>query len=120
MTKKLILSLSKANGDFILETFSGSGAGGQNRNRKQKCVRLKHPASGVTVIATEERSLEQNKKCAFQRLINNEKFKQWHKIAIAEKSNAYDNLNENKTIELKSEDLKIEYLENGQWIEKNE
>ena len=117
--KELILSLSKKKGDFVVETFSGSGAGGQNRNRKQKCVRIKHPASGAVATGTEERSLEKNTRKAFRRLIETPKFKSWLRIKTAQ---TYDKLATLPPVDerieemMKPENLKIEVKKNGKWV----
>lgn len=54
--------------DIKTETFRGSGAGGQHRNKTDSCVRMTHVPSGVSAIATESRSQHQNRKVARQRL----------------------------------------------------
>jgi protein subunit release factor A len=51
-----------------VEVFTGGGPGGQHRNKTQTAVRLHHEPSGVTVTATERRSLEANRQAAFERL----------------------------------------------------
>jgi ribosome-associated protein len=48
--------------------FVGGGPGGQHRNKTESAVRLVHPASGVTVTATERRSQPQNRAAALARL----------------------------------------------------
>jgi peptide chain release factor 1 len=50
------------------EMFSGSGPGGQHRNKSQNCVRAIHP-SGVTATSTEHRSQFQNQKAATAELV---------------------------------------------------
>ncbi len=52
-----------------IDYFSGSGKGGQHRNRHYNCVRIHHPLSNITVVATEHRSQHKNKKLALQRLV---------------------------------------------------
>jgi protein subunit release factor B len=52
-----------------LEFFIASGPGGQHRNKRETGVRLFHPASGLTVTATERRSQTRNLEVAFARLI---------------------------------------------------
>lgn len=69
--------------DLKIEWFSGSGAGGQHRNKSSNCCRIKHPESGAAAQGTEQRSREQNKKVAFKRLIESVKFKQWLRMEIA-------------------------------------
>jgi ribosome-associated protein len=55
--------------DTDLEVFTGGGPGGQHRNKTQNAVRLHHRPSGLIVTATERRSLEANRKAAFERLV---------------------------------------------------
>lgn len=50
------------------EFFVASGPGGQHRNKTSTGVRLTHPATGVTVTATERRSQAQNRSVAVLRL----------------------------------------------------
>ncbi len=51
-----------------LDLFRGSGPGGQKRNKTSNSVRLTHVPTGVSVSATESRSLAENKLYAFRRL----------------------------------------------------
>ncbi|MCK4575476.1 peptide chain release factor-like protein, partial [candidate division WOR-3 bacterium] len=48
--------------------YKSSGPGGQRKNKKETAVRIFHPPSGITVIATEHRSQAKNKELAFERL----------------------------------------------------
>jgi protein subunit release factor B len=52
----------------ILETYRSGGPGGQRKNKVETAVRLRHPPSGVTVVATEHRSQAENRRLAFERL----------------------------------------------------
>jgi protein subunit release factor B len=54
--------------DTDAEVFTGGGPGGQHRNKTQNAVRLHHRPSGLIVVASERRSLEQNRRAAFERL----------------------------------------------------
>lgn len=54
--------------DLKIEWFSGTGAGGQHRNKHQNCCRMTHIPTGITVQSQEERSRAQNQKIAFNRL----------------------------------------------------
>jgi protein subunit release factor B len=51
-----------------VEVFTAGGPGGQHRNKTQNGVRLHHAPSGVVITATERRSLEANRRAAFERL----------------------------------------------------
>lgn len=53
--------------DTEIEFFRGSGPGGQNRNKVESGVRLRHP-SGIVVEAEDARSQAQNREHAFDRL----------------------------------------------------
>lgn len=54
--------------DFKLEWFSGSGAGGQHRNKHQNCCRITHIETGLTCQGTESRSRVTNQRVAFENL----------------------------------------------------
>lgn len=51
-----------------LDTYRGSGPGGQKRNKTSNAVRLTHLPTGLSVTATETRSLAENKMRALRRL----------------------------------------------------
>jgi ribosome-associated protein len=50
------------------EFFVASGPGGQHRNKTESGVRLTHPATELSVTATERRSQSQNRGAALERL----------------------------------------------------
>jgi hypothetical protein len=51
-----------------VDTYRASGPGGQKRNKTSSAVRLRHPPSGLLVIAEESRSQHENKARALRRL----------------------------------------------------
>src|SRR5687767_9295803 len=51
-----------------VDTYRASGPGGQKRNKTSSAVRLRHPPSGLSVIAEESRSQHDNKAKALKRL----------------------------------------------------
>lgn len=51
-----------------VDTYRASGPGGQKRNKTSSAVRLRHPPSGLLVIAEESRSQHENKAKALRRL----------------------------------------------------
>ena len=115
MSKELLFSITKK--DLKIEYFSGTGAGGQYRNKHQNCVRLHHLESGVMVTGQSNRNRKANLKEALKNLINNPKFKLWFNGKV------YETLSL-KSIEQKVDEwmapqyLKIEGKDkNGKWTE---
>ena len=51
-----------------ITVYRASGPGGQHRNTTDSAVRVHHPPSGVTVVATEHRSQLRNRTLAMERL----------------------------------------------------
>lgn len=62
--------------DFKIDWFSGTGAGGQHRNRHQNCVRITHIESGISVTGQSHRERQRNFDDAFKRLA--EQVVTWH------------------------------------------
>ncbi len=75
MSKELLFSVTKK--DFEIHYFSGSGAGGQHRNKHSNCVRLHHPDSGVRATGQRSKDRQTNLKDAFKTLTTNATFKVW-------------------------------------------
>src|SRR6516225_6367620 len=51
-----------------VDTYRASGPGGQKRNKTSSAVRLRHPPSGLSVIAEESRSQHENRARALRRM----------------------------------------------------
>lgn len=66
MQRELIFSATKK--DFKLDWFSGTGAGGQHRNKHKNCVRITHIPTGLTTQCQEFKERPQNQKIAFKKL----------------------------------------------------
>lgn len=60
------LHLTRA--DFVVEWFSGRGAGGQHRNKRANCCRIRHPATGLVATSTAHRDRPSNQRDAFSEL----------------------------------------------------
>lgn len=73
MAKELIFSVTKK--DFDIQYFSGTGAGGQHRNKHQNCVRMVHSESGVSATGQSSRSRQANEREAFKGIIESKTFK---------------------------------------------
>lgn len=55
---------------FRYEWFSGTGKGGQHRNKHQNCCRCIHIPTGIMANGTSSRSREDNKNTAYNVCIN--------------------------------------------------
>ncbi len=55
-------------GQCEVDTYRASGPGGQKRNKTSSAVRLRHPPSGLIVIAEESRSQHENRARALRRM----------------------------------------------------
>lgn len=111
MSRQLLFSITKK--DFRVETMRGSGKGGQNRNKRDTAVRITHPESGAIGYSEDERSQSQNKKKAFERLVETKEFQKWHRIKSAQIMKVIKTPEEIiKEVDeaLKDENLKIKYL----------
>jgi len=111
--KKLLFSVTKD--DFIFETFSGTGPGGQSRNKHQNCFRCIHKESGAFGTGQDEKSQIQNKKNAFKRCIETQTFINWLNKRIYEIQQGFT-LEEKVDKMLQEENLLIETKEEGTWV----
>lgn len=114
MPKKLLFSVTKK--DLVIEYFSGTGAGGQYRNKHQNCVRIHHPESGAIVTGQSSRERTSNLREAFNNLVTNTRFKVWHNKKIHEILSG-KSIEEKVEEQLKPENLKIEVRNGKQWTE---
>lgn len=113
MNKESIFKLTKK--DFTFEYFSGSGGGGQHRNRHLNSCRCKHPPSSAIGICQDHRSKEQNTRIAFKRMSSSKKFQSWLKLEIARSLGIIDQI-ENK-IDREMKKIKVEIIKDGKWVE---
>ncbi len=63
--------------DLRITWFSGSGGGGQHRNKHSNCCRIHHPPSGVTAVGQSHKDRPSNQREAFRNLVDNKIFKAW-------------------------------------------
>lgn len=114
MSKELLFSITKK--DFKINYFSGTGAGGQHRNKHQNCVRIQHKESGALVTGQSSRERAANTKEAFNNLIKDPKFMIWHSRKTQEVLSG-------KTVEeiiketMHPDNIKIETKIDNKWIE---
>lgn len=70
--------------DCQVSYFSGSGAGGQYRNKHMNCIRLFHEGSGVRVTSQDHREKRANELDALRRLAQHHKFRFWAQEKLKE------------------------------------
>jgi len=115
MEKKKELLFSVTKNDLVFEYFSGTGAGGQHRNKCQNSCRCKHPPSGAVGTCQESRSRIQNTKLAFRRMVSSKEFQEWVKIEAARATGELQNTKETIDREIMS-NIKVEVKKNGRWV----
>ena len=116
--KELLFSITKK--DFKIHWFSGTGAGGQSRNKNQMCVRLQHPDSGTQTTGQSHKSRQANLREAFTSLIKHPTFKMWYNKIVWEKLSE-KTIDELVAESLQEKNLKVEGKdEKGRWKEVDE
>lgn len=107
MSKKLLFSITKR--DFDITYFSGSGGGGQHRNKHQNCVRIKHRETGIITTGQNEKSLVQNKKDAFIKMAKHPKFQDYLRIRASGEELDLKEIEEKVEEMMQEKYLKVEY-----------
>lgn len=118
VSRELLFSLSRK--DFRIDTFRSGGKGGQHQNKTESGVRITHIESGAVGESREERSQHQNKRVAFDRLIESLKFKSWHRRKCAsimlEKQSA-ESIERQVDRDMNPDNLRVEAQIGGKWTE---
>ena len=114
MKKKLLFSITKK--DFKIDYFSGTGAGGQYRNKHQNCVRIHHAESGVISTGQSNRERQANTREAFNALVKHPKFKIWMNRKIYEVIQG-ESIEEKVEKSMKPENIKIEVKGESGWTQ---
>ena len=70
--------------DLDVDWFSGTGCGGQYRNKHQNCCRIRHKDSGAIATGQSQRDRVSNLKEAMENLTKSPKFKAWVKVKVGE------------------------------------
>lgn len=107
--KKLLFSITKD--DFEWQTFRSGGKGGQNQNSVSSGVRCIHPPSGARGEARDSRDQPRNRRSAFERCIDTDTFKRWHRIEIMRRLGQFKEIDAKVDKLMQPENLKIETLE---------
>lgn len=99
--------------DCTQETFRSGGKGGQNQNKRDTGVRIRHRPSLAVGESREHRTQLQNKRAAFRKMAESKEFQTWAKI-MGLKLKSIDELVDEA---MESSNLKVETKENGKWVE---
>lgn len=103
--------------DFEVTWFSGTGAGGQYRNKHQNCCRIKHKETEVIGTGQSNRNQEANKKEAFMNVYNNPTFQLYLQRRINE---ALSEESIDDIVDREMRNVKVEVREDGKWVEEKE
>ena len=114
MSKELLFSVTKK--DFDVTWFSGTGSGGQYRNKHQNCCRIVHKESGAIGTGQSQRDRLSNQKEAFNNVVASDKFQKWLKVATSKALGEYVDIESKVEKAMGKEHLKVETMENGKWI----
>lgn len=112
---KPVFSVTKK--DLEITFFSGTGAGGQHRNRHMNCCRIKHKDTGIMYTGQSHREKQANIREAFNSLCKDKRFKAYCQMRLVE-------LEQKETVAEKVDkimdesNLKIEYKSGGRWVAK--
>lgn len=113
MSRELLFSVSKK--DFRIDWFSGTGAGGQGRNKLKNTCRLMHIDSGAMATGQSSKSRIANQKEAFKGVLDHPKFKLWYNQRVME-CLSQETVEERVQKAMKLENIKVEGKDDrGRW-----
>lgn len=101
--------------DCEIQPFKASGPGGQNKNKNATAIRIIHRESGAVGECKEYKSQMQNKKIAFRRMGDTQKFKSWANIKAA-KILGKESIEETVERMMEQRNLKIEIRKDDRWV----
>lgn len=115
MTKKRELLFSVTTSDCKWDYYVGSGKGGQKRNKTANAVRCTHVASKAVGKAEDTRHQNKNKKLAFKRMAETEKFKVWVRLEASRISGKLQEIEEKIDRQMEEKNLHVEVKKDGKW-----
>lgn len=96
----------------------GTGAGGQKKNKTSSAVHCMHRASGAHGYSEASRSQADNRKDAFQKMVQTDKFQNWLKIETMKRTGELQEIE--RQVEKELTKVKVEVYTDGKWRDWNE
>nr|WP_308531106.1 peptide chain release factor-like protein [uncultured Paenibacillus sp.] len=112
--RELLFTVTLA--DCRVDTFRSGGKGGQHQNTTDSGVRITHLASGAVGESRDERSQHMNKRTAFRRMAESEKFRKWHRIECARLMGRLDEVQREVDRAMNPKNLRCDVQDGGRWV----
>jgi protein subunit release factor B len=110
---ELLFRVTAADCDW--DYIRGSGAGGQHRNKTSSAVRCAHRASRAVGYSEDTRSQHDNKRTAFRRMAESDRFRAWHRLESMRRLGRLIEVDAEVDRQMRS--VRVEAVENGRWVE---
>ena len=101
--------------DCRVDTFRGSGAGGQKRNKTSSGVRVVHEPSGAIGESEATRSQHLNRVDAFRKMATSYKFTQWIRLETMRRTGELAAI-EAEVDRMVRDETKVEYHDGRVWV----
>lgn len=115
---ELLFSITAA--ECRWDYFRGGGKGGQKKQKTPSAVRCLHIKSGAIGTASDSRSQWENKKSAFRRMAETERFKKWIRLESLKRMGMDAIVEENVRRAMQPQNIRVEYKEDGRWVDESE
>lgn len=114
MPRSLLFTIT----DFEIQMFRSGGPGGQHQNKRNTGARIIHKRSGARGESREHRSFLANKRAAFKRLAESDKFRVWIIMEAARQSIKIEHIDMKVREMMRPWNLKVEIVgPDGEWME---
>ena len=103
--------------DMEWEFFRSGGKGGQNQNKRDTGVRCRHLPSGAVGESREHRTQLQNRRAAFIRCVETQKFRGWIRLEASKRLGKEFDIERKVEEAMRPTNIRVERNVNGRWIE---